>query len=640
MRRVLSWMAAALWTCGLAWSQASFDAASLAPPANLVSNPSFEASLDGRPRSFDLFALPQYLQLSTEQALDGSYSLLADVPAGCSLQTAARQDVPVQPGCTYELRAWVRIAEDRGGEARLVLQMRSADLRVLSQGEVSLRGAADTWRQMVVRVTAPQGAALATLGAPSVSGGMKVFYDALRLAIVGGSAKQPAVPLAQNVEAIRIEPTWVRLHWVGPPGQYEVSYRSPRWPADQWLSYGTTTALSYSMVALAYKTPYEFRVRYLWPEHYDQRGQIVPPPVEPPPSKALQVTTLPWQARTVGALRLWPPLRLNTFPTGQTTPRIVTWKGALYVIESYHDAIYLSKICPADCRIETTRELVPARTAPPTRQVVSDAAVLNDRLYVMVSTQETGRPIADSREILYDYDLQLNQMVAEPFMITGTTPGAGIWQGGLSVYRQQVWVVWAEVVERQGQWLTRLVAAPVTDNVTGEVHAWQDAPGNLLRNPALRAFGDQLLLTFTDLGPSLQRPGYEPLSLVRFNGAAFDSLRKIADLGRNWGARGAQLGPNFYLLYSSDLPWISFGGRYSDLRLTTLVPGLAAPETMTCLDDMKYNTSVDATALENSLYVVHEKLEYDPVGCSTPPRSYGTFISRIEVGPSPAEANQ
>lgn len=633
MKRSL-WMAAAVLACGLGWSQTVFDASTLLPPANLISNPSFEASLDGRPRSYDLFAMPQYLQLSTLQALHGCNAMLADVPAGATVEAAARQDVPAQPECTYEFSAWVKIAEDRGGEARLMLQMRSADLHVLAQEQVALCGAADTWRQMVVRLKAPKDAALVTVGAPSVAGGMRVFYDALRLSIIDGPRTRPPAALAQNVQVVRIEPTWVTLRWVGPPGQYEVSYRDRAWPRGEWVTYGTTSFLSYSMVALAYKRKYEFRVRYLWPEHYDQAGQMVPSPVEPPPSPVLKATTTPWQPRTVGALRVWPPLRLNTFATGQKTPRIVNWKGWLYVIESYRDAIYLSKICPTDYRIEFTRELVPARTDPTAQQLVSDALVFGDRLYVMVNRQETGRPgyrITDSREVLYDYDLQLGRMAADPFIITGTTPGAGTWQGGLEAYRDQVWVVWSEVTEQQGQWLTRLALAPVTDNVTGEVHIWQDPPSQLLRNPALGLFGQELLIFLSDLAPSLSRPGYEPLSLVDFNSVAFHGLRKTADLGRNTDARGTQLGSGFYLFYSSDLPWVSYGGQYRDLRLTTLLSDTLTLETVTYLDDMKYNTSVDATALGNSLYVVHEKLEHEPSDCTPSPRSYGTFIGRVDA---------
>lgn len=638
--RTTLWMVLAILACGLGWSQTPFDASTLAPPANLVSNPSFEASCDGRPRAYDLFTMPQYLQLSTEQALHGCNSMLADVPAGATVEAAARQDVPVRPECTYEFSAWVKITEDRGGQARLMLQMRSADLRVLAQEQATLCGASDSWRQMVVRLKAPKDAALVTIGAPSVAGGMKVFYDALRLSIVSGPSTQCPAPLAQQVQLVRTEPTWVALHWVGPPGEYEVSYRNRCWPPNEWIAYGTTSALSYSMVALQYQTEYQFRVRYLWPEYYDPAGQVASAPVEPPPSPVVTATTLPWQARTVGVLRIWPPLRLNTFPTGQRTPRIVNWKGSLYVIESYRDAIYLSKIRACDFRIESTRELIPARTDPPAQQVVSDAVILGDRLYVMINLQETCRPgyrITDSREVVYDYDLELQRMVADPFIITGTTAGAGTWQGGLAVYRQQVWAVWSEVLEQEGQSLTRLAVAPITDNVIGEVHTWLEAPSQLLRDPALRPFGEDLLLLFSDRAPNLQRPGYEPLSLVHFNSVSFHDLRKIADLGRNSDPRGTQLGPDFYLFYSTDLPWVSYDGQYQDLRLSTLQSDAVTPETITLLDDMKYSTAVDATALGNSLYVVHEKLEHEPTDPAAPPRSYGTFISRVDVGPPSAE---
>ncbi|MEI6499926.1 MAG: hypothetical protein WCP21_02745, partial [Armatimonadota bacterium] len=82
-------------------------------------------------------------------------------------------------------------------------------------------------------------------------------------------------------------------------------------------------------------------------------------------------------------------------------------------------------------------------------------------------------------------------------------------------------------------------------------------------------------------------------------------------------------------------PWVSYGGRFRDLRLTALQPETPGGETITCLDDMKYDVSCSAVALDSAVYVVHEKLEHEPSASNPAPHSFGTFISRIDVGMAP-----
>ncbi|MHB8996034.1 MAG: fibronectin type III domain-containing protein [Armatimonadota bacterium] len=583
--------------------------------------------------------MPRYLSASADLALHGKWSLVADVPLGVTAESAARQDVPACVGCTYEFSAWVRVLQDRGGEARLVLQMRGADMSVLAQEQVALRGSNPDWTRLAVRLKAPKDTVLVTVGAPDVVGGMKAQYDALRLGIIDGPRTRTPQPLAQRLEAVRTEPTWVLLRWLGPPGTYEVSYRSPRWPRDERATFSGIDTLTYSAVGLGHGTAYDFRVRYVMPQHYNELGQPITAPVVPPPSPDLRITTAPFAARSVAGLRVWPPTHLNTFHGAQTSPRIVTWKDALYVVESHEETVYLSRVRPTDLTIDWTRELI---TAPTTTggvlQRVTDASVFADQLFVMTDVEPLGGPITASRQFVYAYDLQQQTLAVDPVAIQPVTSGAGTRQGGLGVFRQQLWALWSEVVDQQGQWPTRLMLAPITNNVLGELHIFQDAPSPFLGSATCNVFGGELLIGFSVFGADRQRPGYEPLSLVRFDGVTFHGLRKVADLGRNSDGRGAEVGSNFYLLHSTDLPWASYGGRFRDLRLTVLQPDGLAMETITYLDDMKYNISSSATAHDNTLYVVHEKLEREPVPGAPPPWSYGTFIGRVEVGQPPAEA--
>ena len=218
----------------------------------------------------------------------------------------------------------------------------------------------------------------------------------------------------------------------------------------------------------------------------------------------------------------------------------------------------------------------------------------------------------------------------------------------MRAYRQQLWVLWAELSAAEGPGAQRpegelpgatrrLCLAPVTDNVIGEVQVWQTTSGTAPCDPALGLFADELLISFTDAAAEDRRPGYRPLSAVSFNGVAFHGLRKIADLGRNGEARGDQLGETLYLLYPSDTRYASYAGRYRDLILTTLVSGSRNLDSVLYVDDMKCNLSPSAVAHENSVYVVYEKLEEAPTAAAPTPRSYGTFIGKIDLGPAPVE---
>lgn len=639
MRRLL-WAIALV--CDLCWAQVGFDASQLAPATNLVSNPSFEAQSSGRPLAFDFFAAPQYLSLSTEQALHGATSILADVPAGVNIEAAARQDIPACPGCTYEFAAWVKVAEDRGGQARLVLQMRDAAGKPLVQEQAVLQGSTPQWRQLLVRLKAPASAALVTIGAPSVQGGMRVFYDALQLRIVAGPTRRVWAPQAQNLQAQRIEATWVKLNWVGPPGKYEVSYRQRSRSAGTWMEESGGRATSYSIVGLQEGTKYDFRVRLLWPQWYDEQGKPVAAPVETGYTKTLSVSTEPRLPRRVGILSIWPTQHLATFSKEQGNPRIEAYDKFLYVAENYRGGIYLSRIRPADFSVEWTHEVVPARTTPPSLQTLLDTCVIADKLYLLYCLQETGRPgfsLQDSRLLLLQYDLQQDKLIGEPLLIRGTTEGVAIWQGAVEARRGTVWVLWCETPPETTGQPSRLVMGAIGETALGDAHPWDEAPITAFDTPTLSVLGDELILGFSDLAASQTRLGYEPLWLARFDGEAFNNLRKLADLGRSWGARGRQLGPNSYLLYSTDAPYMSYAGAYRDIMLCTIAPGVGGLDAVPYADDMKYNISPDITVYENSLYAVYEKLQYVPSADAPAPLSYGTFIGRIDLGAAgPASA--
>ncbi len=132
--------------------------------------------------------------------------------------------------------------------------------------------------------------------------------------------------------------------------------------------------------------------------------------------------------------------------------------------------------------------------------------------------------------------------------------------------------------------------------------------------------------------------GIQPLRLVSFNGLDFVSLRKLRDMGCNRQPRARQFGLALHVVYTSDVNYLGQRGRYCDLMLTTLLPGTLELETVTVLDDRKYNCSPGLTVLGESLWLVHEELEHAPTAETPHPRSLGVFIGRVDFGPPPRTA--
>lgn len=607
--------------CAPLSARVTFTAASLRAPSNLLSNPSFEAATEDRPLSYQFPANSPYLRLSSAASLHGRRSFLADVPTSTTTEVAARQELPACQGCTYELSAWVLIAEDRGGEAQLGLQARAADGKVLAQEQAVARGTDRSWRQLQVRLRTPPGTAQVSVSAPLVVGGMMAYYDALRLSVTGG--RSATHPPAGGLTAARVEATWLVLRWSGPPGTWEVDYRVRG--RGEWTTGEPVRTTVYSLVGLKPDTRYQVRVRLVPPPYYDLDGVLNSSPVQPT-ATLLLVNTAAWAPRVVGALRLWPPVRVGTFPSGQTTPRLAAWNKMLYLAESYQGALYLSRVQPEGYAVEWTRELIAAPETPAPPQLVDDLCVVHDRLYLLVR-RTTGGPPGTTQEWLYAYDLQQERLLGAPLPIGKATGG-----GGLALNKDQLWVMWSELDTTHQSGEAKVLLAPVNEGGIGETHEWTSAPTRFVRHLTLGALASELLLGFTDAAWSVARPGYEPLSVVRFNGLNARGLRKIADLGRNSAARGAQLGSNYYLFYGTDVPWTTYGSRYSDLRLATLLPEAPVLDTITYLSDMKYNLPGSAAVIDEALYLAHEKLEEAPSNPQAPPYAFGTFLGRIDLG--------
>lgn len=421
-------------------------------------------------------------------------------------------------------------------------------------------------------------------------------------ALVAGMAQAQMQP-ALKLEAVRVEATWVLLRWSGAQGPFELTYRQVGRPRNTTVTVTDLPGPSYSAVNLRHDTRYDFTVRPL------QQPPATPGKRAKPVEAKLRVRTELWTPRQVGVLAIYPTGKLQTFADDQATPRIVGWKEFLYVAENHGGGIHLSQVHPRKWEIEQRRELV-APQAGLTAGLI-DTALRDNQLYVLYTLGEG--------HYIVIFDLELQEFVGEPLPVPRAL--------ALEAYWQQVWLL-----TLSGE-PPKLAVLSLEASTEGASIVWAETPPGGAW-PSLAVFNEQLLVGLSDQGWLSQSPGYEPLWSVLFDAAMFHSARKLANLGRNFMPRGQQLGPNFYMVYSSDIAYLSDAGKYADLMLSILPPVAPTVETMRYVDDGKYNFSADITALGNSLYVVYEKHEQAPDG-QTPVRSYGNFIGGIDIGPPP-----
>ncbi|MBU0609521.1 MAG: fibronectin type III domain-containing protein [Armatimonadetes bacterium] len=599
------------------------EARELAPDRNLVSNCSFEAAADGLPLSYEALAGEAAFTLTREHALHGQVALQVSAPASATGPAVLAQSVPGCGRSTYALTAWVRSTAREGG-VRLVLEMVGRQQRVLGRQESGPPTGTGEWQQLSVSLRAPQDTELVRLSIVAPPGAA-ASVDALRLAIVGGPKRGSCGPHVWDLHATRTEATWVMLQWAGPVGKYEVSYREPKWPRRQHTVFGDIRDLWYSVVGLTQETTYEVRVRLQWLAHYDEGGRAVAPPVQPAESEPLVVTTGPWEYREVGTLRVWPFAGLYARGIEGTNPRLEAGKDHLYLAAESGGGVALSKIAPEPQETVWTKQIIPAPAEGPA-PVLLDTHFLGETLFVLTQRGPD--------------ELALTSLSTEgdepepPLVLHPVTAPARLGGASLASLRDELWLQWVEETGTGDEQRGTLQLGVIAGDRLSKTFAWSGAPVRDLSQASAAALGDELLIPFSDLSEEGSPPGHPALDLITFDGLNFGRMRKLRDMGCSRGPRGRQLGPNQYLVFTSDANYLGLAGRYRDVMLATVPQTGLGLEMVNLLDDLKCNLSPDITALGESLWTVHEKLDEAPSAQAPAPRYWGLYLGRIDFGPA------
>ncbi|MCE5241403.1 fibronectin type III domain-containing protein [bacterium] len=600
------------------------DARMLAPDRNQLSNPSFEAPTTDLPPSYGVLANGECFSVSRDVALHGQASLRVRVPATTTGAAVLAQRAPGCGRCTYELSGWVRPDASGGGVTLALEALGERDRPLARQVTDPAAATGEGWRPLAVRLQAPAETELVRVSVEGAPGAV-ACVDALRLAIVAGPRRRSYGPHVTDLHVTRTEAAWATIQWTGPAGAYEVSYRHQNWPRNRRVTLDGIPGFVYSLVGLQADAPYQVRVRPMWPEHYDEAGHVVPAPVTPTPPEPLVFTTKPWQYREAGPLRIWPMAPVPAPGNVGHNPRLGAAQGHLYLAQESDGGVALLKIAPEPLKVVWSKQVVPPPTDGPA-PVLRDLHVEGESLDLLV--QRGPQEVA-----LLRLGLDGEQVAPETVLPLCAAP-ARIAQAGLAVFRDGLWVVWVEsTADDPTHGLLRL--GLLAEGGLTKTFAWDKAPVAYPGDASAAGYGDELRIAFCD-APSAS--GFQPLRLVSFNGLDFGSLRKLRDMGCNRQPRARQFGPALHVAYASDVNYLGQRGRYCDLMLTTLLPGTLELETVTVVDDRKYNCSPGLSVLGESLWLVHEKLESAPTAETPRPRSYGVFIGRADFGPPPRTA--
>jgi hypothetical protein len=653
------------------------DLVRLQSPRNLLSNSSLEAVKATRPLSWSWDDGRASLQLVTEGALHGKQALAVDMPSAPGGPVAgAWQRVLATPQCTYELRAWVNLQEDRGGQVGIAVLALDAQQQPLgSPAEAFLEAPQAGWRELRVTLKAPASTCWLELRAPWVRGGGRALYDALSLEVQSGPWRRVGGPALTGLRAQEVGSNWALVVWDTIPGEFQVRYRALSfrgWSESEPLSDAYCTLLG-----LRPESAYEVRVSLAPEPHYGAAGAAAAPPVGPPEATRLILQTPSWAPRSWEGYQLWPTAALSTAGGEADGACIEAYKDALYVVESVHGGVYLSKVSPTDLHAEPRAPVLPPPEAAEGLDLL-DTCVYEDRLYLTYSLRPQGladTPSPAARPMIVAYDLVQGKLVGEPrplppllrrvspllgplSPLLGPLPlplplqllgpslapmpehaGASASGGALAVAQGRVWVAWVQAWTEHGGRREQVLLAPYTEaGGLGEAHPWEGGPARFLDGVSLTAFGDELFLAGAT-PPATDRPGEtERLLAVRSDGLGFYGQQVLGTLGHSRGLRGVQVGDSLCFAYQSDAAYPTRAGRYQDLMLSVLRPRSRDLTTTTYVGDKTCNTRPDLVALGGKLYLTYVKYRRGPGGAA---RAYGIYIGRIGTAlPAPAVAAQ
>lgn len=619
-------------------AQVGPDPSLLRPTVNLVSNCSFEAVDEaGQPLGWSVADDPLSVVVSGWHALHGRHCLLVNTPEGATAEAegpAAWQSVSVDPAVDYVLSAWLRGASSCVGAVLLAVEFRDEAGQPLGKQQASWTGTPGEWAVVTLRFSAPPGTHRAVVQFLAPPAGSEVAVDAVSL--TRADRKPPRrhePPGVSNLRVAFLQPTWALASWEGAAAAYVVEWR----PAGRHASWQRAEGVMenfYAIVNLAPNTSYEVRVAAVAVPFYDEGGRPLAL-AAPAPTRLLSFRTPSVEPRRWAGFRAWPAFRLDTFPDGVTAAALEAVGDRLYVLEVREGALYLSQVVPDTRRVEWTKLVVEPKAD--VDLAAPDMCATGQQLWIAWDSvpRSAEAPPGAPRRCVTSWDLTTGlrgEIVAiEP--MSGFTATLG---GSVAPFRGTCWLAWAERPE--GEHASRIVLAPFNpESGLGARVIWDDCPAAHPRGPCLIPTDGDLGLAFTNIPEPRSEGGYEPLLWATFSRQRFTGLRALLSFGRASHPRGIRFGYFMVLAFESKTRFDRPDTGFTDIWLMRLGPGAGDITTFPYADDYKHNASPDLALCQGDAYVAYVKFEREPQAGTRPPKSYGTYLGRLEpeVKPGP-----
>ncbi|MBC8874634.1 MAG: fibronectin type III domain-containing protein [Planctomycetes bacterium] len=434
-----------------------------------------------------------------------------------------------------------------------------------------------------------------------------------------------------NLRAVRVTDTSIELAWSCDRLRCEIDYRPVGKPAWETVVNVSSWENPYNVITLTPATKYECRVRAMPQPAADLEGKVTT-------AKAVESSVITVQTNNEPDGRSFAELRLRPtrlIPGGlRTYPCIESHGGLLWLVDG---SLNLIKLDPNTGKLifKSPKPLANWPIDSPRGYMgIPDTTVLDHKLWVTYNIQATRNPdgytINQSRQFLLSYDFATGE-VSKPVVVEPLESDYGSWEGGVEVWRGELWVMHMDVWKQGELRRTRIVLRTFADGRFGQPIVYENCPTVYPYGPSISVFDDKLILLFSDLAACEDDPNREPLLYTIFDGERFSEAHTVQDVGRNRYAKGVQVGDRFLCAYKCSAPYYeTFGYDYHDIALSVFTPGSDAEvQTTMYVDDRKYNSSPDVTLHDDRVFVVYNKYEHLYGRHDNPAVFHGDFIGTL-----------
>lgn len=300
------------------------------------------------------------------------------------------------------------------------------------------------------------------------------------------------------------------------------------------------------------------------------------------------------------------------------------------------DRIYLSRLDGSGGKAVWKKIFVESPRPPYCYQGLCDTVVMKDKLFIIWAKQHTGDSAfkqTDARQVVKHYDF-VKDVFSEESVIQPSVADAGTWNGGVTVWNDELWCAYLEVTPAENgtsphSYSTELVVAPFRNGRCGSLFRFGKDFSPFLYAPFPTVFKGRMVIFFSDL-QYYYKDGipFEPLYYTGFDGRTFSSPVLVNDSGRNRYAKGKEYDGRLVVAYKSNSRYFEkYDYLYHDIAISS-IRGTEVATTCYTRGKPCYFSAPHLTSHNGKLLLAYTRIkDGSPEGYRI---SYGTYIGSID----------